>query len=240
MSNVVIWLTCWARRSGAGYADSFEAAEAFLRKSPGALRVDLFGTPAVRPHRNGESTMQSDGYPPSKFDPFDSGVPLGALGWAGMLPSLMLPTFTTPSQARDGFARLEAATDDATSQPAIVSTAPRRQRLRRFLDRLRRRRAAIEIAQASPLMKEQPTMKDSDFNPMKTGLMFVAPGWASMSPGCIVTPSHCLDRLARLQAAVDRGAHAPWVVSAPKRERAFRRLLERLAHLGRRRQPSTT
>ena len=94
--------------------------------------------------------MQSDGYPPSKFDPLKSGVPLGALGWAAMLPILMLPTFTTRSQARDGFARLEAASDAATSQQAIVATAPRRQRLRRLLDRLRRRQAAIEIAQASP------------------------------------------------------------------------------------------
>jgi len=94
--------------------------------------------------------MQSDGNPPRKFDPFDSGVPLGALGWPAMLPLLMLPTFTTPSQPRDGFARLDAAPDSATSQPAIVATAPRPQRLRRLLDRLRRRRVPIEIAQASP------------------------------------------------------------------------------------------
>lgn len=94
--------------------------------------------------------MQSDGYPPNKFDPFKSGVPLGALGWAATIPILMLPTFTTRSQARDCFARLAAATDAATSQPAIASTTPRRQRPRRLLDRLRRRRAPIEIAQASP------------------------------------------------------------------------------------------
>jgi len=89
--------------------------------------------------------MQFDGYPPNKLDPLKSGAVLGALGWPAMLP-----IFTTQSQARDGFARLAAASDDATSQPAIVSTAPRPQRLRRLLDRLRRRRAAIEIAQASP------------------------------------------------------------------------------------------
>jgi len=89
-------------------------------------------------------------------------------------------------------------------------------------------------------MKEESTMNDSDFNPMKTGLMFVPPGWASMSTGCIVTPSHCLDRLARLQAAVDRGEQASWAAPAPKRERALRRLLERLTHIGRRRQPSAT
>ena len=89
-------------------------------------------------------------------------------------------------------------------------------------------------------MKEKPTVKDSDFDPMKTGIMFVPPGWATPSPGCLVTPSHCLDRLARYQAAVDRGAHASWAAPAPKRKRAFRRLLERLTHIGRRHQHSTT
>ena len=89
--------------------------------------------------------MQFDGYPPNRLDPLKSGVVLGALGW-----SAMLSTLTTQSQPRNGFSRLEAAGVDAKSQPANVATAPWRQRLRRLLDRFRRRQAAIQIAQASP------------------------------------------------------------------------------------------
>ncbi len=67
-------------------------------------------------------------------------------------------------------------------------------------------------------------MNDRDINRMKTGLMFVPRGWATMSPGCLVTPSECLDRLERYRSFRDRGAHVPlFALSMP----AFRRLLWR-------------
>jgi hypothetical protein len=68
--------------------------------------------------------------------------------------------------------------------------------------------------------------------------MFDAFGWAVMSPGCLITPSQCFERLARLRAG-DRGVLASCVAPAPKRKHALRRLMKHLTHIGRRRQPST-
>jgi hypothetical protein len=47
--------------------------------------------------------MQNDEHRPSKFDPFEEGVILGAMGWWAMLPS-----FTFPSQVLDRLARQKA------------------------------------------------------------------------------------------------------------------------------------
>jgi len=60
-------------------------------------------------------------------------------------------------------------------------------------------------------------MDDSEVNPTKTGLMFVPLGWATMSPGCLITSSQSLDRLENYKAAVNRGVHLLQLVSLPPR-----------------------
>jgi hypothetical protein len=69
-------------------------------------------------------------------------------------------------------------------------------------------------------------------------LMFGSLGWATMSSGCLVAPSHGLDRLARYQAAAEHGALTQTIAPTTRRDWAFRRLLERFGHIVPPQQPS--
>ncbi len=80
-------------------------------------------------------------------------------------------------------------------------------------------------------------MNDSEVNPMKTGLMFVPLGWATMSPGCLVTPSECVDHGGRCKAAGNRRARL-FALSTLGRS-AFR-LLERFGQVAQGQEPSST
>ncbi len=82
-------------------------------------------------------------------------------------------------------------------------------------------------------------MKDSDVNPMKTGLMFVALGWATMSPGRLVTPPQCFDHKEQRKAAGNRGAHIRLFALSSLGRSAFHRLLERFGQGAQRREPSS-
>jgi len=81
-------------------------------------------------------------------------------------------------------------------------------------------------------------MDDSLMNPLKTGVMFVAPGQI-MDP-LIMRPSHRPDHLSRLKA--DMGLDAVEAALAPVAQRSwsFRRLLERLWGNSLRNLPSPT
>lgn len=82
-------------------------------------------------------------------------------------------------------------------------------------------------------------MNDSEVNPMKTGLMFVPLGQATMSPGYLVTPSECVGRLERCKSAGDRRAHIRLFALSTLGRSAFR-LLERFGQVAQRQEPSST
>ncbi len=81
-------------------------------------------------------------------------------------------------------------------------------------------------------------MDDSEMNPMKTGLMFVAPGQI-MDPA-IMRPSHRPDHLSWLRADMGLDAFEAALAPVAQRSWSFRRLLERLRHIPQRHLPSPT
>jgi hypothetical protein len=83
-------------------------------------------------------------------------------------------------------------------------------------------------------------MNDSDVNPMKTGLMFVPLGWATMSPGRRVTPLQCSDHKEQRKAAGNRGAYIRLLAPSVLDRSAFQRLLERFGQGAQRCSPSST
>jgi len=82
-------------------------------------------------------------------------------------------------------------------------------------------------------------MDDSEFNPMKTGLMFVPLGWATMSPSCLASPSECFDHIERCKAAGNHRAYIRLFALSTLGRSAFRRLLERFAQVAQRRERSS-
>lgn len=83
-------------------------------------------------------------------------------------------------------------------------------------------------------------MNDSDVNPMKTGLMFVPLGWATMSPGRRVAPPQCFDHEEQRKGAGNRDARTRLFALSSRGRSAFHRLLERFGQVARRRSPSST
>ena len=79
-------------------------------------------------------------------------------------------------------------------------------------------------------------MDDRQLNPLKTGVLFVVPGQI-MDPGIMKLPRH-RDHLSRLRA--DAGIDDVELAPAPAARRTWsiRPLLERVADLARRREPS--
>jgi hypothetical protein len=82
-------------------------------------------------------------------------------------------------------------------------------------------------------------MDDRQLNPLKTGVLFVAPGQI-MDPGMMKLPHHRADHLSRLRA--DVGLDLLEAEPAPVAQRgwSFRQLLERISELMGRRGPVPT
>lgn len=105
--------------------------------------------------------MQNDRYPPERFDPLESGVVLGGMGWWAMLP-----TFTSPSQAVGRLVRLEEAQTRAAQALTIAPSPPRSPRLERagyllvvYPDRLVRAVAALALRVGRSAMKQVVTRR---------------------------------------------------------------------------------
>lgn len=81
-------------------------------------------------------------------------------------------------------------------------------------------------------------MDDRQLNPLKTGLLFVAPGQI-MDPGIMKLP-HRPDHLSRLRADVGLDALEAELTPVLQRSWSFRELLERLGELAGRRRPAPT
>ena len=79
-------------------------------------------------------------------------------------------------------------------------------------------------------------MDDRQLNPLKTGVLFVAPGQI-MDPGIMKLP-HRPDHLSRLRADVGLDMVEAALAPVARRSWSFRRLLERLGQGVRGRQPS--
>jgi hypothetical protein len=62
---------------------------------------------------------------------------------------------------------------------------------------------------------------------MRTSLMFVPFGWATFSPGCILTPSQCSVHAERWIETGNRGAHVRSFTPSTLGKSAFRFPLER-------------
>jgi len=92
---------------------------------------------------------------------------------------------------------------------------------------------------AHPPIQTESQMNDSEVNPMKTGLMFVPLGRATMSPGCLFTPSECVDHVERCKGASDRRVHIRLFALSTLGRSAFR-LLERFGQVAQRQEPSST
>lgn len=83
-------------------------------------------------------------------------------------------------------------------------------------------------------------MNDSDVNPMKTGLMFVPLGSATMSPDRRVAPLQCSDHREQRKAADNRGAYIRLFALSSLGRSAFHRLCERFGQVVQAREPSST
>lgn len=81
-------------------------------------------------------------------------------------------------------------------------------------------------------------MDDRELNPLKTGVLFVAPGQI-MDPDTIELPHHP-DHLSRLRADVSLDALEAELTPVPQHSWSFRELLERLRELVGRRRPAPT
>lgn len=85
-------------------------------------------------------------------------------------------------------------------------------------------------------------MDDSDLNPMKTRLMFVAPGLVLYPdwPGESQNLGRATGLARDFEAAAVRAAQEATLGSEPPRRQALRRLLERLRHAVERHRPLPT
>jgi len=81
-------------------------------------------------------------------------------------------------------------------------------------------------------------MDDRELSPLKTGMLFVAPGQI-MDPGIMKLPHHP-DHLSRLKADVGLDALEAGLAGVPEPDWSFRQWLERVGKFVRRRQPAPT
>ena len=81
-------------------------------------------------------------------------------------------------------------------------------------------------------------MDDRQLNPLKTGVLFVAPGQI-MDPGIMKLPHHP-DHLSRLKADVGLDALEAELASVAQPNRSFRQLLEQIGDFFYRRRPAST
>jgi hypothetical protein len=81
-------------------------------------------------------------------------------------------------------------------------------------------------------------MNDQQLNPLKTGVLFVAPGQI-MDPDIMKLP-HYADHLSRLRADMGIDAFEAEMAPAEQRTWSIRQLLERIGDLARRRAPAPT
>ena len=81
-------------------------------------------------------------------------------------------------------------------------------------------------------------MDDRQLNPLKTGVLFVAPGQI-MDPGIMKLPRYP-NHLSRLRADVGIDGLDAALVPAARRAWSIRPVLERISDLVRRREPSPT
>ena len=81
-------------------------------------------------------------------------------------------------------------------------------------------------------------MDDRQLNPLKTGMLFVAPGQI-MDPGIMELPVH-LDHLSRLKADVGLDALEAELAAEPQPSWSFRNWLERVGEFVRRGRPAPT
>jgi hypothetical protein len=79
---------------------------------------------------------------------------------------------------------------------------------------------------------------DDQLNPLKTGVLFVAPGQI-MDPGIMKLPRHP-DHLSRLRADVGLDGFEAEAAPPAQHTGSIRQLLERICDLTRRREPSPT
>lgn len=73
-------------------------------------------------------------------------------------------------------------------------------------------------------------MDDRQLNPLKTGVLFVAPGQI-MDPGIMKLPHHRPDHLSRLRADVGLDMLEAELAPPTQPGRSFRQLLERIGEL---------
>lgn len=81
-------------------------------------------------------------------------------------------------------------------------------------------------------------MDDRELNPLKTGMLFVAPGQI-MDPGIMKLPHHP-DHLSRLRADVGLDALEAELAGVPEPDWSFRQWLERVGEFVRRRRTAPT
>jgi len=81
-------------------------------------------------------------------------------------------------------------------------------------------------------------MDDRQPNPLKTGVLFVAPGQI-MDPGTMKLPHHP-DHLSRLRADAGLGALEAELAPVARASWSFRQLLERISEFSYRRGPAST
>ena len=80
-------------------------------------------------------------------------------------------------------------------------------------------------------------MDDRQLNPLKTGVLFVAPGQI-MDPGIMKLPRHP-DHLSRLKADVGLDALEAELAGVPQTGRSFRQVLEQIGAFFYRRGPAS-